>query len=210
MLINMTITEFLAELKSDSPAPGGGSAAALAGAVGAALAAMVGNLTLGNAKYQDAQAEVEAILPQLNSQLAKLEQYIDEDTAVFNQVMAAYRLPKATDDEKQARSQAIQHALKGAAALPMSVADLCLDVLVLSGRMLAIGNTNAASDAAVAGRMAHTALWSAIYNVRINLDAIKDQVFVAAMKDQIKTVTEKGEASLSELLAEADRKIGAN
>ena len=208
MLVDLTIKEFLAELKSDSPAPGGGSAAALAGAVGASLAAMVGNLTRGNGKYQDVQAEVEAILPQLNNQLAKLEQYIDEDTAVFNQVMAAYRLPKATDDEKLARSKAIQQALKGAAALPMSVAELCQDVLVLSGRMLVIGNTNAASDAAVAGRMAHTAMWGAIYNVRINLDSIKDQDFVAAMKEQIKTVTEKGEVALVELLAEADRKIG--
>ena len=208
MLVDMTITEFLAELKSDSPAPGGGSSAALAGAVGAALAAMVGNLTLGSGKYQDVQAEVETILPQLNSRLAKLERYIDEDTAVFNRVMAAYRLPKATDDEKLARSQAIQQALKEAAALPLSVAELCQEVLVLSGRMLAIGNTNAASDAAVAVRMAHTAMWAAIYNVRINLDAIKDQDFAAAMKEQIKTVTAKAEAAFYELIAEADRKIG--
>mgnify|MGYP003586076603 CR=1 FL=1 len=207
MLVDMTIKEFLAEITSDSPAPGGGSAAALAGAVGAALAAMVGNLTLGNAKYEDAQAEVQSIVPHLNSQQVKLEQYIDEDTAVFNKVMAAYRLPKATDDEKLARSQAIQQALKAAAALPMDVAERCCEVLVLSKRMLAIGNANAASDAAVAGRMAHTAMWAAIYNVRINLDSIKDQDFVAEMKEQIKVVTVKGEAALNELLAETDRKI---
>jgi len=208
MLVDMTIKDFLAELKSDSPAPGGGSAAALTGAVGAALAVMVGNLTIGNAKYQDAQDEVKTIQPLLSDQLAKLEQYIDEDTEVFRQVMATYRLPKGTEEEKLARSQAIQQALKQAAVLPMTVASLCQEVLELSKRMLEIGNSNAASDAAVAGRMAHTAMWAAIYNVRINLDSIKDQDFVAEMKQQIKNVADKAEVTLADLLAEADRKIG--
>ena len=102
MLVDMTIKEFLAEITSDSPAPGGGSVAALAGAVGAALATMVGNLTLSNAKYREVQSEVEALMPHLNSLQAKLVHYVDEDTAAFNQVMAAYRLPKGTDEEKQA------------------------------------------------------------------------------------------------------------
>ena len=208
MLVDMTIKEFLAEITSDSPAPGGGSVAALAGAVGAALATMVGNLTLGNAKYGEVEGEVKALMPHLNSLQAKLVHYIDEDTEAFNQVMAAYRLPKGTDEEKQARSQAIQEALKGAATLPMNVARLCLEVLALSKQMLTIGNTNAASDAAVAGRMAHAGMWGAIYNVRINLDSIKDQDFAAAMKEEVKTVIDKGEAALKELIAETDRKIG--
>ena len=208
MLVDMTIKEFLAEITSDSPAPGGGSVAALAGAVGAALATMVGNLTLSNAKYSEVQGEVEVLMPHLNSLQAKLVHYVDEDTAAFNQVMAAYRLPKGTDEEKQARSQAIQQALQGAATLPMNVARLCLEVLSLSKQMLTIGNTNAASDAAVAGRMAHAGMWGAIYNVRINLDSIKDQDFVAAMREEVKTVIEKGEGALQDLIAETDRKIG--
>lgn len=208
MLVDMTIKEFLAEITSDSPAPGGGSVAALAGAVGAALATMVGNLTLSNAKYSEVQSEVEALMPHLNSLQAKLVHYVDEDTAAFNQVMAAYRLPKGTDEEKQARSQAIQQALQGAATLPMNVARLCLEVLSLSKQMLTIGNTNAASDAAVAGRMAHAGMWGAIYNVRINLDSIKDQDFVTAMREEVKTVIEKGEGALQDLIAETDRKIG--
>lgn len=208
MLVDMTIKEFLAEITSDSPAPGGGSVAALAGAVGAALATMVGNLTLSNAKYSEVQSEVEALMPHLNSLQAKLVHYVDEDTAAFNQVMAAYRLPKGTDEEKQARSQAIQQALQGAATLPMNVARLCLEVLALSKQMLTIGNTNAASDAAVAGRMAHAGMWGAIYNVRINLDSIKDQDFAAAMKEEVKAVIDNGEAALKELIAETDRKIG--
>ncbi len=208
MLVDMTIKEFLAEITSDSPAPGGGSVAALAGAVGAALATMVGNLTLSNAKYSEVQGEVEVLMPHLNSLQAKLVHYVDEDTAAFNQVMVAYRLPKGTDEEKQARSQAIQQALQGAATLPMNVARLCLEVLSLSKQMLTIGNTNAASDAAVAGRMAHAGMWGAIYNVRINLDSIKDQDFVAAMREEVKTVIEKGEGALQDLIAETDRKIG--
>lgn len=207
MLVDMTVKEFLAAVKADSPAPGGGSAAALTGAVGAALAVMVGSLTIGNAKYQDVQDEVKEIQPLLNDRLAQLERYIDEDTEAFNQVMAGYRLPKGTEEEKTARSQAIQQALKQAAALPMTVATLCQEVLELSKQMLEIGNSNAASDAAVAGRMAHAAMWAAIYNVRINLEAIKDQSFIAEMKQQIKTVADKGETALSDLLAEADRKI---
>jgi len=208
MLIDMTVKNFLAELKSASPAPGGGSAAALAGAVGAALALMVGNLTVGNAKYQSVQDEVKALLPELEEQLARLQRYVDEDTAVFNQVMAAYRLPKATEEEIAARSRAIQQALEQAASLPMTVAGCCQEVLVMARRMLAIGNANAASDAAVAGRMAHAAMWAAIYNVRINLGSIKDQEFAARMWQRIDTVLGKADAAMADLLAEADKKIG--
>jgi formiminotetrahydrofolate cyclodeaminase len=208
MLIDMTVKDFLAELKSASPAPGGGSAAALAGAVGAALALMVGNLTVGNAKYQSVQDEVKALLPELEEQLARLQRYVDEDTAVFNQVMAAYRLPKATEEEIAARSRAIQQALEQAASLPMTVAGCCQEVLVMARRMLAIGNANAASDAAVAGRMAHAAMWAAIYNVRINLGSIKDQEFAARMRQRIDTVLGKADAAMADLLAEADKKIG--
>ncbi len=208
MLIDMTVKDFLAELKSASPAPGGGSAAALAGAVAAALAAMVANLTAGNDKYQAAQGEVAELLPQLEERLARLRRYVDEDTATFNAVMAAYRLPKATEEEKAARSLAIQQALQQAAALPMAVAECCREVLGMAGRMLAIGNANAASDAAVAGRMAHAAMWSAIYNVRINLGSIKDQAFAAGMRARIDAVLGQAEQAFAALTAAADEKIG--
>lgn len=207
MLLDMMVKDFLTALKSDSPAPGGGSAAALVGGVAAALALMVGNLTADNEKYQTVRVEVQSLRPQLDERLTKLERFIDEDTAMFNQVMAAYRLPKTTETERSARSQAIQVALQQAAIAPMAVAECCEGVLSLAKRMLEIGNSNAASDAAVAGRMAHAAMWAAIYNVRINLASIKDPVFITDMKLRIDTVVEKTEASLSTLLVEADRKI---
>ncbi len=208
MLIDMTIKDFLAELKSASPAPGGGSAAALAGAVGAALAMMVANLTAGNDKYQAAHGELGVLMPQLEERLDRLQRYVDEDTEMFNRVMAAYRLPKATEEEKAARGRAIQEALQQAAVLPMTVAECCGEVLDLARRMLEIGNANAASDAAVAGRMAHAAMWSAIYNVRINLASIKDQDFADKMRSRIDAALGKAGAAFAGLLAAAEGKIG--
>lgn len=206
-LVDKTVHAFLQEVQSDSPAPGGGSVAALVGALGAALAVMVGNLTVGSAKYEEVHGEAKGLMEQLTERLGNLEQDVDADTQAFNGVMAAYKLPKATDEEKTARSQAIQEALKGASRLPLAVAIDCKEVLVLSGKMLAIGNPNAASDAAVAGRMAHAAMWSAIYNVRINLGSIKDTAFVADVTQQVSTIIEEAEAALQQLVQAADAKI---
>lgn len=207
MLIDKKINEFLDELKSDSPAPGGGSAAALAGAIGAALGVMVGNLTVSSDKYAAVHAETSLLTKQLEEKLKNLEGYIDEDTEAFNQVMAAYKLPKGTDDEKLLRSKAIQRALQEASSLPMNVARVCMEVLELSGKMLEIGNVNAASDAAVAGRMAHAAMWSAVYNVKINLASIKDQNFVIKMSEQVALVVERSEELLTQLVIKVNEKI---
>ena len=208
MLVDMKVTAFLDELKSDSPAPGGGSISALAGALGAGLAMMVSGLTEGNAKYESAQSELVLLKPQLEGCIQRLTTCVDEDTAMFNKVMDAYRLPKSTDEEKAQRSAAIQLALKGAAELPLEVANLCKNVLVLSKRMLQIGNTNAASDAAVAGQMAHAGMWGAIYNVRINLGTIKDTVFVEDMKCKVANILAEADVAMQEMLAEVENKIG--
>ncbi|MBU2699402.1 formiminotetrahydrofolate cyclodeaminase [Sporomusaceae bacterium BoRhaA] len=207
MLIDYSITGFLAELKSDSPAPGGGSAAALVGAIGAALGIMVGNLTISSAKYEAVHEESRKLALDLEECLAALEQDIDKDTAAFTQVMKVYKLPKSTDEEKRMRSQAIQEALKAASNLPFEVAKACLNVLELSERMLSIGNVNAASDAAVAGRMAQAAMWSAIYNVRINLGSIKDTDFVSDMKGKVEGIVARSEVLMAQLVKIADEKI---
>ncbi|AIF53949.1 cyclodeaminase/cyclohydrolase family protein [Pelosinus sp. UFO1] len=207
MLIDKSITDFLAELKSDSAAPGGGSAAALAGAIGAALGIMVGNLTVSSVKYEAAHEESRKLISDLEKCLAVLEKYIDEDTEAFNNVINAYKLPKSIEEEKLRRSDAIQEALKGASNLPLKVAKVCLEVLELSEKMLSIGNTNAASDAAVAGRMAQAAMWSAIYNVRINLGSIKDLDFVAELKGNIEDIVVRSEALMAQLTKTVDEKI---
>jgi formiminotetrahydrofolate cyclodeaminase len=206
-LIDKSIAGFLTELKSDSPAPGGGSAASLVGAIGAALGIMVGNLTVSSDKYATVHEECKKISQELEACLAELEQYVDEDTEAFTKVMDAYKMPKATDEEKMARSIAVQESLKRASMLPLAVANTCLEVLALAGKMLVIGNANAASDAAVAGRMAQAAMWSAIYNVRINLGSIKDAAFVADLTAKVESIALRSEVLMNQLVKTADEKI---
>ncbi|CVK20541.1 cyclodeaminase/cyclohydrolase family protein [Sporomusa sphaeroides] len=208
MLMQMKLTDFLEELGSNSPAPGGGSIAALAGSLAGSLTAMVCRLTVGNSKYAEVQGEVAAILAEADSLRSVLARYVDADTEAFNEVMAAYKLPKTTEEEKAARTAAIQHAMQQAANLPLAVAECCLKVLALAGRVLAIGNANAASDAAVAGLMAHAGLHGALFNVKINLGSIKDGAFVTVTQTKIKEFVEQDSKLHTELLTVAGRVIG--
>jgi methenyltetrahydrofolate cyclohydrolase len=207
MLMEKSVDDFLAELKSNSPAPGGGSVAALAGALAAALGVMVGNLTLGSAKCADAHTEAASLKSDLEKALDSLARYVDDDTAAFNEVMAAYKMPKESEGDKAVRSQAIQAALQKAAELPLQVAATCVGVLELSKRMLAIGNPNAASDAAVAGRMAHAGAWAALYNVRINLASIKEAAFREPAAEKVRTLAAKADAELAALSQKAEEVI---
>lgn len=204
----MKITDFLEELGSNSPAPGGGSISALAGALGGALTAMVCRLTVGNSKYSEVQNEIQAVLVEADRLSDMLARCVDADTEAFNQVMAAYKLPKTTDAEKAARSEAIQKAMQHAANLPLGVAECCLKVLAMSGRVLKIGNANAASDAAVAGLMAHAGLHGALYNVKINLGSIKDEKFVADTQTKVSAIIEEDKALHQQLLTTASQVIG--
>ncbi|WP_425060058.1 Methenyltetrahydrofolate cyclohydrolase [Sporomusa carbonis] len=208
MLMQMKVNDFLTELASNSPAPGGGSIAALAGALGGALTAMVCRLTVDNNKYAGVQNEIQGILARADELSGSLAKYVDEDTETFNKVMAAYKLPKATDEDKAARSAAIQTAMKNAAVLPLNVAGCCLEVLTLAARVLAIGNTNAASDAAVAGLMAHAGIYGALYNVKINLGSIKDLAFVEDAKAKVEQIIKEDAVLHETLLATAGRVIG--
>lgn len=208
MLIEMKITEFLEELGSNSPAPGGGSISALAGALGGALTAMVCRLTAGNSKYAEVEKEVTDLLAEADQLSGALTRYVDADTEAFNKVMAAYKLPKATEAEKLERSAAIQQAMMFATNLPLEVASCCLQVLTMAVRILAIGNSNAASDAAVAGLMAHAGLHGALYNVKINLGSIKDPGFQQDVQTKMAHIVKEDERLHSELIAVAGRVIG--
>jgi formiminotetrahydrofolate cyclodeaminase len=187
MLMDMTVKEFLTELASNSPAPGGGSVSAMAGSLSAALVSMVANLTTDNNDSGQNQ-DVDAALKRAADLMAVLEEAVDADTEAFNKVMDAYRLPKQTEEEKKKRSQAIQQALQGAALHPMKVARQCLDVLRLCSWAAAEGNPNALSDAGVAALLAQSGIRGALYNVEINLSSIKDQQFkerLAREKEEI-------------------------
>lgn len=186
----MTLEQFLDELASAAPAPGGGSAAAMAGAAGAALVAMVARLTIGRKNYQDVNAEFENILPRAEARRAELIQFIQLDADAYSRVMAAYQLPKTDDAEKNARAAAIQDALQEAANVPLRVARACAQILEMSAIAAAKGNKNAASDAGAGAVMAEAGLQMALLNVEINLGLIQDQTFVAALRAAMEPLKE--------------------
>lgn len=174
-LIGLTVDEFLRQLASGEPTPGGGAAASLSGALGAALVSMVCNLTIGRERYAATETEVRAIRDEATALLDRLQRGIDEDAAAFDEVMAAYKLPRATDDEKTARYAAIQEATYWAALTPLSLAEASAAVVELAERALGKTNTNVASDLAVAALLGVAGLDGCAANVATNLATLKDE-----------------------------------
>lgn len=193
MLKDMTIAQFGEVLASNSPAPGGGSVAALSGMLGANLVSMVCRLTIGKQGYEAHSDEVSEVLQQSEALSQSLLRRIDLDTEAFNEVMAAFKLPKADDEQKAARTAAIQGGYKSAIQSPLGIARECVAVLQLASRLLGKSNTNALSDLGVAGQQAHAGLEGALMNVKINLPSIKDAGFVANTSEEIKTLQGRGQ-----------------
>jgi len=203
-LINLTLTEFADALGSAETAPGGGSAAALAGALAGALAVMVARLTLGRPKYAAHQDEMAAVEVRANALKTRLLALVDADTAAYNRVTDAYKLPKDTDAQKTRRTAAIQTAFRAATEAPLASAEACAEVLDLAGQVAAHGNRNAASDAAVAALLAHAGLLGAVRNVRINLGSLQDAAFRAHAENRAALLLKAGDAALARALAAAD------
>lgn len=175
---NATIGTFLEELSSDAPTPGGGSVAALCGAMAASLVSMVCNLTIGKEKFAKDEQEVKAVLQGALKLRAELMSFIDADVAAYQAVIACYRMPKVTSEEKSARKEQLQAALKHANEVPYRTAEACFRVLSLNRRLPQIGNPNAVSDIAASVNLAEAALQSALYNVDINCKYIADKEYV--------------------------------
>ncbi|AGY60466.1 cyclodeaminase/cyclohydrolase family protein [Gloeobacter kilaueensis] len=194
-LANLPLTGLLERFASSEPIPGGGSAAALAGAVAASLAAMVARLT----KDQPDFTEQPEWLEKADALRTRLSQAIDEDALAYEQVVLAFARPRQTPTEKQERTAAIQAALQGAAATPLAVAHHCLEVAQLAWRVLQKGNPNASSDAAVALLFALSGLEAALLNVAINLDSIKDPDYVAQNRAQLEQLLHQGHLLRTEL-----------
>ena len=182
-LTSMKISEFMDELASDSPAPGGGSVAALCGALSAALASMVASLTFGKKGYTKFNAEMDEMAVKAQGLKARLVEYIDRDTEAFNQVMDAIRLPKKTPEQAQARERAIDEANRGAARVPFDVLSLIPDVVKLAKIAAEKGNRNLTPDAGVAGLTSALAARGAAYNVRVNLQSLPDDDFSRKLKE---------------------------
>lgn len=180
-----TVAAFLDNMASNAPTPGGGTGAAIVAANGAALVQMMAELTIGKKKYADKQALMEAIRDEAKDARLELLKLANEDAAAFDQVSSAFRLPKATDEEKAARSEAIQTALKGACEVPRKVMEQCIAVIGFAKNAVMSGNKNAASDGAAGAEFCRSALKVASYNVKINLASIKDSTYVSEMNTRI-------------------------
>jgi formiminotetrahydrofolate cyclodeaminase len=209
MTKNNTIAKFLDELASEQPTPGGGGAAAILGAVGAALVSMVANLTIGKKNYEAFDAELKATNAAAEKVRAELTAAIDEDVVAFNGVMGAYGLPRGTDEEKAARAAAIQAALKQATDAPLRAVKACHEVIKLSAVVAEKGNVNVISDAGVAVLAANAGLRSAALNVYINAKSIKDREFAEIRLGEVNALTELAALKTEEVYAVVRGKIGS-
>ncbi|MEI6707244.1 MAG: methenyltetrahydrofolate cyclohydrolase [Methylococcales bacterium] len=189
------IQQFLDELASKSATPGGGSAAAIMGAQGAALISMVCNLTLGKPKFAEVEADMQALLNDAEALRHQLTDMIKADVDVFNRVMASYGLPKETDAEKTARSAAIQEVLKEATDVPLDCAKACAKVIALSQIAADKGNPNVISDAGAGLMAAYSGLKIAALNVYINAGSLKDREFAEAKLAELATIMQDAETS---------------
>ncbi len=191
-LVDKPVTNFLDELASSAPAPGGGSVASLGGALGAALVSMVCNLTLGKKAYADVQGDIEDLLARSEALRAELTELLEEDVKAYTGYSVAAKMPRGTDAEKAARAEAMEAALKTATDVPLKIAEAAVQVMDLCMPAAEKGNKWAVSDAGVAVLMAEAALRSAALNVLINLGsfALKDEAFKADRRAKLETLLE--------------------
>ena len=204
-LTDLKSTEFLTALASSAPAPGGGGGAAMAGALAAALASMVANLTIGKEKFAQQEPEVKALLEETEEERQRLLRLVEDDAAVFNSFMSCYKLPKATEEEKAARTAAIRSAAKEAAEVPLAIARASYKVLTLAERLVRIGNSGVITDGACSALLARAALRCAEYNVRINLGLTKDEAYNQSVQEELNNLLKTAEELELEALAVTDR-----
>lgn len=197
--LSSSIGHFADLVSAGTPTPGGGSVAAYAGVLAAALGQMMCHMTIGKKKFADVEADVRDILAQLGELRHSLTQAIAADAESFNQVMAAYQLPQQTDEQRQARQQAIQAANRRATEVPLTTAQRALRVLTLLASLAKLGNPNLLTDVATGAQLAVAAITGAYYNVIVNLSSIDDQHYVAACRQQIGEIVEQGRALAAEV-----------
>jgi formiminotetrahydrofolate cyclodeaminase len=201
LLTNQKITDFLQKTASGTPVPGGGSVSALSAALGAGLTEMVANLTIAKKGYEAVENEMKEIAETAQNLREKLVTEVDKDANAYQDVLAAFKLPKTTEDDKTQRAQAIQNAMKNAARVPLGVANDALQVMDLAEKVIRNGNRNAASDGAVGTMMARTAVLGALFNVKINLASVKDRAFVEEMMGEVNKLESRVHEREAEILS---------
>ncbi len=200
MLVDLTVKGFLGATAGSDPVPGGGSVSALNGAIAAALAEMVANLTIGKKKYEDKEPLMRKIAGEAAELQAAFVKAIDEDSNAYNLVFEAFKMPKETDEEKAVRSRTIQAATKVAAQIPLEVARKAAGMMEMLSQVAAEGNQNAVTDACVAMMCARSAVLGAALNVRINLGSLKDEQWVESVKAEVEKLENQVVKSEQELL----------
>jgi len=190
---------FLEEVASPSPTPGGGSVAALSGALAAALASMACQLTVGKEEYAEAEKEMKAALEQTRGLQKDLFAFIEEDAQAFEALLAAYRLPEDTEEEKESRTMAVQMALRGAASVPLAVADRAVKVLEVLLTVAEKGNPNVLPDTGTAAQMAKAAVRGSALNVRTNATSLADEKLATAFGEQIGGFEERAEELMAQI-----------
>ncbi|MGC8928777.1 MAG: cyclodeaminase/cyclohydrolase family protein [Myxococcota bacterium] len=202
-MLSKSVIEFLNDVSSGSPVPGGGSVSAITGALGTSLISMVLNLTASSKKYEEFHQfanENQLEVQRISDRLKKL---VLEDAEAFDKVMAAYKLPKSTDEEKTERKRAIEEATRWAIAVPLETGKQCIEALAVLNRIIEKSNKNAISDLGVANLLLKAACEGALYNVYINLGSISDNTYI----DEVKKVVEKMINRKEELFSENKTRI---
>jgi len=189
VLIDEPLKDVLAAFASPDPTPGGGSASALASATAVSLLAMVAGLPKTRSNSEEDRAALARVLASVDRTRGRLAEAIDADTAAYDAVVAAYKLPKGTDEEKAARTAAIQRALRGATEVPLGVMRLSAEALAAAGVVAAHGNPSASSDVGVAIALLRAGLEGARLNVEVNLGSIKDDAYKRAVSDEVARLT---------------------
>ncbi|MCK5291867.1 MAG: cyclodeaminase/cyclohydrolase family protein [Thermoplasmata archaeon] len=207
MLVDEKVRDFIRSVASSSPTPGGGSVAALCGALSGSLTAMVCNLTIGRDKYDDVRPEMERALEDSSKLVERLTELVDEDAQAYTSVVAALRLPKGTDEEKGKRMEAMQNGLRRAIAVPVEVMELSLEAIRLAYLVVRKGNEGALSDSGSGAMLAFAALHAASMNVKINLKEIQDQEFKNEIAEKLGEMEEEAELLRSEVLTEVNLKM---
>lgn len=203
MYADLSIQAYLEKTSAGEAVPGGGSVAALAGALGAGLTGMVAGLTVGRRGFESVQAEMQETAAAAANLRDRCLELVDKDPEAYRRVMAAFKLPQNTDGEKADRSRSIQAAMAAAAEVPMQVAELALEILGLAEQVVRMGNPNAVTDGAVGALMARSAGLGAIYNVRINLKSLRDPQKVATLAARADALESKIREAERRALAEA-------
>jgi len=205
--LDSSLLHYVDDLSARLPAPGGGSAAALAAALGSALDSMVLNFTVGNEKCRAVENEAKKYLAKSEQLRKRLIELVQADVAAYGKLAGAYKMPKSTPEEQKKRAEEIQTALKASVQIPGQLIELASEVLNLSRDILPVGNPNLVSDTGVAVSLAWAGMESGLLNVEINLRSIKDAEFCSEMRNKIKPLIAEGKKIKEQVFEEVYRRI---